>query len=199
LAQQRHINVEDSALVERWRTGDLGAIERLVGKYQGRIYNLILRICSNQDDAAELTQETFVKIIENIEDFKGRSAIYTWVFRIAVNLTLNYRKRRATVGFTSLDAEVAVDDEQAKQCLATVLKDERSPDPAEVAENRELCRLVQKALGKLNEEHRTIIVLRDIEGMDYEQIAEVLAVELGTVKSRLSRARATLRQILEAL
>jgi RNA polymerase sigma-70 factor, ECF subfamily len=199
LAQQRNIRVEDAALVERWRQGDISAIERLAGKYQGRIYNLILKICSNPDTAAELTQDTFVKIIENIDRFEGRSSFYTWAFRIAVNLTLNFCKRKSTVRWTSLDAETAVDDEQPGQTLAMVLKDQKTPDPAQVAENRELCRLVQVALGKLDEEQRTIVVLRDIEGMDYAQIAEVLALELGTVKSRLSRARAALRQILEAL
>lgn len=185
-------------MVQRWRLGDAGAFDRLVGKYQGRIYNLILKICANPDDAAELTQDTFVKIIENIEGFESRSSFYTWAFRIAVNLTLNYRKRRAAIGFSSLDAPVAGADEQARSALATVLLDDKTPAPSDVAENRELCELVQNALGKLDDEHRTIIVLRDIEGMDYAQIADVLAMELGTVKSRLSRARAALRQILEA-
>ena len=199
MEQQRHIRVEDAALVERWRQGDISAIERLAGKYQGRIYNLILKMCANPDTAAELTQDTFVKVIENIDRFESRSSFYTWAFRIAVNLTLNYCKRKATVGWTSLDAETAVDEEQGRQALGAVLRDEKSPDPAQVAENRELCRLVQVALDKLDDEQKTIIVLRDIEGMDYAQIAEVLAVELGTVKSRLSRARAALRRILEAL
>jgi len=199
LEQQKHIKAEDAALVERWRRGDISAIERLVGKYQGRIYNLILKICANPDTAAELTQDTFVKTIENIDRFESRSSFYTWAFRIAVNLTLNYCKRKTTVKWTSLDVEAAGDGEQAHQALAAILRDEKSPDPSQIAENRELCRLVQIALGKLDEEQRTIIVLRDIEGMDYAQIAEVLAVELGTVKSRLSRARAALRQLLEAL
>jgi RNA polymerase sigma-70 factor (ECF subfamily) len=83
--------------------------------------------------------------------------------------------------------------------LAAILSDDKSPDPAQVAENKELCELLQKSIQKLDEDNRAIIVLRDIEGMAYEQIAEVLNVELGTVKSRLSRARAALRQILEAL
>jgi RNA polymerase sigma-70 factor (ECF subfamily) len=199
LEQQRHIKAEDAALVERWRRGDISAIERLAGKYQGRIYNLILKICANPDTAAELTQDTFVKIIENIDRFESRSSFYTWAFRIAVNLTLNYCKRKATVRWTSLDAETAADDEQAHQVLGAILQDQKTPDPAQIAENRELCRLVQAALDKLDNEQKTIIVLRDIEGMDYAQIAEVLAMELGTVKSRLSRARAALRQILEAL
>ncbi|MGD0077968.1 MAG: sigma-70 family RNA polymerase sigma factor [Sedimentisphaerales bacterium] len=199
MAQQRHIKFEDADLVERWRRGDISAIERLAGKYQGRIYNLILKMCANPDTAAELTQDTFVKVIENIDRFESRSSFYTWAFRIAVNLTLNYCKRKATVGWTSLDAETEANDEQGRQALGAVLQDEKSPDPAQIAENRELCRLVQVALDKLDDEQRTIVVLRDIEGMDYAQIAEVLAVELGTVKSRLSRARAALRQILEAL
>ena len=200
VAREQHINVEDAVLLEKWRRdGDAGAVERLIAKYQGRIYNLILKICANPDDAAELTQDTLVKVIENIDGFEGRSSFYTWAFRIAVNLTLNYRKRKATVGFASLDAESAGDDDQARQALAAVLRDDRTPDPADVAENRELCELIQRAIGKLEDEHRTVVVLRDIEGMDYAQIADVLGVELGTVKSRLSRARAALRQILEAL
>ncbi|MBN2020950.1 MAG: sigma-70 family RNA polymerase sigma factor [Sedimentisphaerales bacterium] len=197
MANQRQINVEDEVLVQKWRQGDARAIERLVGKYQGRIYNVILKICSNPDDAAELTQDTFVKIIENISGFESRSSFYTWVFRIAVNLTLNYRKRKLLKGFTSLDASSGRDDD-LRGSLGAVLLDEKTPDPTEVAENRELCELVQKAIDKLDEEHRTMIVLRDIEGMDYAQIADVLGVELGTVKSRLSRARTALRQILEA-
>lgn len=199
MAHSQQKNIEDAVLVQKWQKGDTAAIEKLVCKYQGRIYNLILKICSNPDDAAELTQDTFVKLIENIDKFESRSSFYTWAFRIAVNLTLNYRKRKATVGFTSIDAETAAVDEQTRQGLAAILSDDKTPDPSQVAENKELCDLVQKGLGKLDEEQRTIIVLRDIEGMDYEQIAEVLNTELGTVKSRLSRARAALRQILEAL
>jgi RNA polymerase sigma-70 factor (ECF subfamily) len=199
VAHSQQLNIEDAVLVQKWQKGDTGAIEKLVCKYQGRIYNTILKICSNPDDAAELTQDTFVKVLENIDKFESRSGFYTWAFRIAVNLTLNYRKRKATVGFTSLDAEMASDDEQTKQGLAAILSDDKTPDPAQVAENKELCDLIQKGISKLDEEHRAVIVLRDIEGMDYEQIAEVLDTELGTVKSRLSRARAALRQILEAL
>jgi len=198
VVQGRHINVEDTVLVEKWQLGDARAAEQLIGKYQGRIYNLILKICANPDDAAELMQDTFVKILESINGFERRSAFYTWAFRIAVNLTLNHRKRKATVGFLSLDAPVAADDEESKRTLAAVLLDDKTPRPTQLAENRELCELAQKALGMLDDEHRTVIVLRDIEDMSYTQIADVLAVELGTVKSRLSRARAALRQILEA-
>ena len=194
--QSENINIDDAVLVEQWRQGDSEAAERLILKYQNRIYNVILKICANADDAAELTQETFVKVIENIDKFEGRSGFYTWAFRIAVNLTLNYCQRSGRLGLKSLDAE---DDGQARQQLKEFLNDDSSPDPAAVAANKELCEIVRASLMKLNDAQRTVVVLRDIEGMNYAQIAEVLDIELGTVRSRLSRARSNLREIMEAI
>ena len=193
------INIDDTALVGQCQRGQSSAMERLVVKYQDRIYNVILKICSNADDAAELTQETFVKVIENIDKFEGRSSFYTWAFRIAVNLTLNYCKRSAKLAPRSLDAEEDEGGGQAKRVLKEFLNDDSSPDPAVVAQNRELYKLTVKALMKLDDGHRAVVILRDIEGMNYAQIAEVLGVELGTVKSRLSRARSKLREILETV
>ncbi len=190
---------EDSFLVRQCRGGESAAMERLITKYHSRIYNTILRICTNADDAAELTQETFVKVIENISEFEGRSSFYTWAFRIAVNLTLNYCQRGSRLAFRSLDAENDEEDEQAKGALKAILDNDDSPDPATVAADKELCAIVLKALDKLDDAQRAVIVLRDIEGMNYEQIGEVLKVELGTVKSRLSRARANLKEILGEL
>ena len=196
-AAAANINIDDAVLVKQCRQGDSAATERLILKYQDRIYNVILKMCANTDDAAELTQETFVKIIENIDKFEGRSGFYTWAFRIAVNLTLNYCKRSVKLGIRSLDAE---DDEgsiRAGQALKQFLSDDSSPDPAVVAANKELCELVVKAMMNLDDAQRAVVVLRDIECMNYAQIAEVLGIELGTVKSRLSRARSNLREILE--
>ncbi len=193
------INIDDAVLVEQCRQGDSEATERLILKYQNRIYNAILRICANPDDAAELTQDTFVKVIENIDKFRGRSSFYTWAFRIGVNLTLNYCQRKVRIGFRSLDAEDNEDNGQAKQVLKEFLADDSSPNPAVVAANKELSEIVVDALMKLREEQRVVVVLRDIEGMNYAQIAEVLDIELGTVRSRLSRARSNLREIIEAV
>jgi RNA polymerase sigma-70 factor, ECF subfamily len=187
---------EDSFLVEQCRRGESVAMERLIVRYHSRIYNTILRICTNTDDAAELTQETFVKVIENISDFEGRSGFYTWVFRIAVNLTLNYRQRGSRLALVSLDAENDEESEQAKEALKTILESDDSPDPAAVTANKELCQIVLKALDKLDDAQRAVIILRDIEDMNYEQISQVLEIEMGTVKSRLSRARGALREIL---
>ena len=191
--------IDDAVLVERCRQGDSEAMEQLIVKYQNRIYNVILRMCRNTDDAAELTQETFVKIIKKINVFEGRSSFYTWAFRIAVNLTLNYCQRSVRLGFKSLDIEDKEHNRQTRRQLKEFLTDESCPDPALVAQNKELCEIVIQSLMKLDDAHRAVVVLRDIEGMNYARIAEVLDIELGTVKSRLSRARSNLRKIMEAI
>ncbi len=194
-----NISIDDAILVQQCRQGDSEAMERLIRKYQNRIYNIILKMCVNPDDAAELTQETFVKIIENINGFQGRSSFYTWAFRIAVNLTLNFCKKNVKVRLSSLDAQQDEHNEQARQQLKDFLSDDSSPEPAAIAQNKELCELAIKALMKLDENQKAVVVLRDIEGMSYAQISEVLDIELGTVRSRLSRARNNLREILESL
>lgn len=190
------ISIDDAVLVKKAGRGDPEAAERLILKYQNRIYNAILKICANTDDAAELTQETFVKIIENLDKFEGRSSFYTWAFRIAVNLTLNHCRRDGKLAIRSLDDDAEY-NEQTKQVLKDLLADDKSPDPAAVVQNKELCAIVIGAMMKLDEAHRAVIVLRDIEGMNYAQIAEVLDIKLGTVRSRLSRARSNLREIME--
>jgi RNA polymerase sigma-70 factor (ECF subfamily) len=197
--QPETASIDDAVLVERCRRGDSAAAERLILRYQNRIYNAILKMCANADDAEELTQDTFVKVIENIDKFEGKSSFYTWLFRIAVNLTLNYCQRKVRVGFRSLDAEDNERSDRAKGVLKEYLSDDSSPDPAVVAANKELCKIVLRALMKLGDEQRAVVVLRDIEGMNYAQIAEVLDIELGTVRSRLSRARSNLREIMEAI
>ena len=199
MAEAADISIDDGVLVEQFRRGDSAALEQLILRYQNRIYNVILKICANADDAAELTQETFVKVIENIDEFEGRSGFYTWAFRIAVNLTLNYCKRSVKLGIRSLDAGNDEHNRQARGALKEFLSDDSSPDPAVVAQNEELCEIAIKSLMGLEDPQRAVVVLRDIEGMNYAQIAKVLDVELGTVKSRLSRARSNLREILERM
>lgn len=198
-AAGKPMSIDDRLLIEQCQQGDSAAIERLVLKYQNRIYNVILKICADPDDAAELTQETFVKVIENLGKFEGRSSFYTWAFRIAVNLTLNYCQRNAKLAVRSLDSDEVPYDHQATQALKDLLSDDRSPDPAAMAQNKEVYEIAIKALRELDEPQRAVLVLRDIEGMSYARIAEVLGIELGTVRSRLSRARTRLREILEAI
>jgi RNA polymerase sigma-70 factor (ECF subfamily) len=198
-ADPEDISRGDALLIEQFRRGDPAATERLIVKYQNRIYNVVLRICADPDDAAELTQETFVKILENLGKFEGRSSFYTWAFRIAVNLTLNYCQRNAKLAVQSLDSEEEPYSSPARQSLKELLSDDSSPDPEAVAQNRELHEIAIAALNKLDETHKAVLVLRDIEGMSYARIAEVLGIEIGTVRSRLNRARTKLKDILEAI
>jgi RNA polymerase sigma-70 factor (ECF subfamily) len=197
--QVQNITLDDHMLVRQCKQGDSDAMGRLILKYQDRIYNTILKICANKDDAAELTQETFVKVIERINSFKGQSAFYTWLFRVAVNLTYNYCKRRVKLPTYSLEHLTGQQFGDSRAELKTILTDESTIDPAQIAQNREIGQIALAALSKLDEDHRIVIVLRDIEGMAYNEIAETLQVELGTVKSRLSRARANLKSILETV
>ncbi len=189
----------DAGLIRRSLQGDSAATEQLILKYQNRIYNVVLKICSDADDAAELTQETFVKILENLDRFESRSSFYTWAFRIAVNLTLNHCQRNSRLAVRSLDSECEQCDSQTKLALKEFLSDDSSPDPAVVVQNKELHQVAIEALNKLDEAQRAVLVLRDIEGMSYARIAETLGIEIGTVRSRLSRARTKLKDILEAI
>ena len=198
-AADAHTDKDDGPLIRRSLQGDSAATEQLIRRYQNRIYNVVLKICSDVDDAAELTQETFVKILENLDRFESRSSFYTWAFRIAVNLTLNHCQRNARLAVRSLDSECEQCDSRAKLALKEFLSDDSSPDPAVVAQNKELHEVAIEALNNLDEAQKAVVVLRDIEGMSYARIAETLGIEIGTVRSRLSRARTKLRDILEAI
>ena len=199
MTEVANVNIDNAVLVKQCWQGDSAAMERLVLKYQNRIYNVILKMCGNPDDAAELTQDTFVKVIEKIDSFLGRSGFYTWLFRIAVNVTLNFCRRKSKFEFSSLDAGREKCDSRTTMMLKEFLGDNSSPDPAALAQNKELCDIVVESLNKLEDAQKIVVLLRDIEGMSYARIAEVLDIELGTVRSRLSRARNKLREILEAI
>lgn len=193
-----NISLDDMTLVRYCQNGDSEAMSCLIVKYQDRVYNTIYKICQNRDDAAELTQDTFVKVLENINTFRRESSFYTWLFRVAVNLTLNYCKRRLKLSPVSLDAEnERLENDKGK--LAAMLADPSGQDPARIAQQREVVQIIVNTIGQLARDYRVVLVLRDIEQMSYAQIAEVLCIEVGTVKSRLSRARTMLRKLLETV
>lgn len=194
--QKDNIVLDDEHLVRRSQQGDPEAMTCLIVKYQDRVYNAILKICSNPDDAAELAQDTFVKVLESIGTFRGQSAFYTWLFRVAVNLTLNHCRKKFKLSPVSLDA--SSDAGREKEQLVTLLSD-HADDPAQIVQQKELVQVVVDSIARLNEEHRVVLILRDIEQMSYTQIADVLELEPGTVKSRISRARAALRELLETV
>ena len=190
-----NITIDEASLVSQARAGNMAAVNKLILKYQDKVYNLIFRLCGNEADAAELAQDSFVRAIQGLKDFRGQSSFYTWLFRIAVNLTLNFCKKNARLNFQSLDNGPG--DETGRE-LKDYLMDGKTADPAELASRKEVNGLLLKALEKLEPQQRTVIVLRDIEQMSYSEIAETLEIEIGTVKSRIARGRKNLREILEA-
>lgn len=203
--EDRSPEEEAEALAERERgwvasaqAGDREAFDRLVIAYQDRIFNLVYRMVSDSEEAADLTQEAFVKAYRALDKFRLDARFSTWLYRIAVNTCLSrhrktaVRKKHAPV---SLDAPLRGED------LAPDPPDTRS-EPARVTARHETTRLVQDAIGALEDEFRTVVLLRDIEGYSYEQIADIVGCPVGTVRSRLHRARAELgrrlRRVLPA-
>ncbi len=184
--------MDDLRLAQLSREGRREAFGELVSRYQDRVYALALRLTGNADDAAEIAQEAFLKAWRALGAFRGESAFYTWLFRITVNeARTRQRARAARPAPLSLDAARREDGPTPVEAAAA-----RTPDPSDEAARAESRRLVEEGLGRLELEHREIIVLRDIEGRDYEEIADVLGCPRGTVKSRLHRARAALRGLL---
>jgi RNA polymerase sigma-70 factor (ECF subfamily) len=192
------ISFEDAALVERARKGDMQAFGALVAKYQERVLNVVHRMCGRWADAEELAQETFLKAVERIGQFRGNSGFYTWLFRIAVTLTVSHRRRAGRLAWRSL-AGGEESDSSLADSLTSNLAERREAGPAAAAASSELKERVCRALDELDDEFRMVVVLRDIEEMDYDQIARVLELPPGTVKSRLHRARTLLKEKLSDL
>ena len=183
----------DDTLIVGLREGSEEAYETLIERYQHPVYNLVSRLMSDPRDAGDVVQEVFLKIFRNIGHFRGGSTLKTWIFRIAVNEAHNYRRwftrhQRPEVGF-------APNEETAGFHEKNFADPGRSP--FDLALNEETRALVEDALAKLNPKFRAAVVLRDIEDLSYEEIAAVLEVSLGTVKSRILRGRESLRSILE--
>src|SRR5436189_53008 len=190
------VTAEDQFL-EKLRRGDAMAYERLVAEHSGDVYALLVRLTSDAEEARDLTQETFLRVFQSLDRFRGDASLKTWIYRIAINQARNrwrwWRRRRRNVT-VSLDAT----DEEHERPLAAQLRDERSVDPEQATLARERERLLTQALRSLARVYREVVVLRDIEGLSYEEVAATLEISIGTVKSRLSRGRNELRRRLEA-
>ena len=189
-------SLDEAQQVEQARAGDMGAFSRLVIRYQDRILNTCWRLCGNLEDAQDLTQEAFLKALESIGSFRGRSGFYTWLYRIAVNLALSHRRKtRRAVKLSLHGGEGGLPDDPPADEVAGHGSSDRE-DPQVKLSAREIEQLVVAGLERLDDDHRAVIVLRDIESLDYQQIAEILEVPAGTVKSRLHRGRMELRRRL---
>jgi len=189
--------IDDERTLAELRRGHWAAMEELVHRYQDRLFATVLRLVGHPEDA-DLVQETFVRAMQNVARFEGKSSLYTWLFRIAVNLSLSHRRSRSYRDAVSLDASAEAGEAVNLQAasLKQQLPQETEDDPAALAQVRQEHERIIGAMAELEPDFRAIIVLRDIEDCDYEQIAAILEVPVGTVKSRLFRARLALRELV---
>ncbi len=191
----------DEDLVEKVLAGNSDAFDELVVRYQDRVFNTLARMCGSTQEAEDLSQETFLKAFRALGSFRQGSKFYTWLFRIAVNTGFSRRRqevRRKAHEGARLDAGSGKsgDDDLS---LDAVIPDRKDTDPAKILEQEQLKARVRAGLQEIDEDYRSILVLRDIEGMDYETIAETLDITTAAVKSRLHRARLELARILKDL
>lgn len=191
----------DADLLRKARAGDRFAFGQIVRLYQDRLFNAVLRIVGDREEAQELTQETFTRALEKLDTFRGESSAYTWLFRIGMNLAISQLrrvKRRRTFSLDSTGGSSPAGRGNADQASALVdrMEQQRVESPEAAAETRERAEQVLAALGRLDAEYRAVLVMRDIEGFDYQQMADLLSLPLGTLKSRLFRARVALRDEL---
>lgn len=174
----------EKVLLQRAKKGEMAAFESLVTAYERRVYSLALRSTGSEADAADITQEVFLRAYRSLDTFRGESGFSTWLYRITVNLCVDLARKN--------NPAESLDDEQALEAPET----RGAYQPETALANSELRRELDAALSLVSEEHRKIVILRDVAGMSYADIAAALELEEGTVKSRLARARAALRKIL---
>jgi len=195
---------DDNDLVHLTLKGDKEAYRVLVERYQGRLFSTALDIVKTREDAEDVVQETFVKAFLSLGQFKGQSSFYTWLYRICFNMAIDIRRKAGRRGGTHLEFKehlgvnrAAVEDGARESGGGgTGHHPQRVEGPHDALARKELGRKIQEVLGELSEEHRAVIVLREIDGLDYEDIAKAIGVPKGTVMSRLFYARKALQKAL---
>ena len=188
----------DTTLVERCRANDGTAFNEVVSRYKDKVYNYLYRMMGDAADAEDLTQEVFVRLYTSLGSFRSQSSLNTWLFRIAGNLCIDYfrRSKKHRVIAYSLDEPVGETSDVADSGVSGREVADLTYEPHRLMERHELSQQIQTALSVLPEKLRAVLILHDIEGMPYEEIAQVVGCPLGTVKSRLFNARLQLRQRL---
>lgn len=179
---------DDRQLIAECLGGRRDAFGVLVSRYQARLYNAAIRLVDNAEDAADVVQDAFLNAYQALHSFKGDAEFFTWLYRIAFNTAISLkRKKRASLSLDSVGAEGGIDPDDPSEYIKPGAALERSEDEMQL----------QEAMIRLSQEHREVLVLKEIEGMKYEDIAEILGVPIGTIRSRLHRARLELRELLE--
>lgn len=185
---------KDALLVERLRQGEADAFEELLRSYEDSVYSLVYRLLNQHADAPDVVQEVFLKVYRNLNHFQGKSTLKTWIYRIAVNEAYNHRRWFSR--HKKNDVSLAAEDDDCRG-LIDILPD-RCRSPFDMTADHETRALVEDALTRINPVFRSAVVLRDIEDLNYDEIAEVLQISMGTVKSRILRGREALRVQLAA-
>lgn len=176
---------DDASLINRSVAGDTGAFGELVVRYQNRLYNSLVHYLRNESEAEEVLQESFILSFTRLSSFQGKSSFYTWLYRIAFNTAISRRRRKRTQ--VSLERDMAGAGKEL---------DGGAPSPESQLDQQERSDELMAALGRLHEDHRSILVLREMDDLSYEEISEILDLPVGTVRSRLHRARAQLKDEL---
>ncbi|MBC8141344.1 MAG: sigma-70 family RNA polymerase sigma factor [Armatimonadetes bacterium] len=182
---------EERHLIERSRKGDLDAFDKLVKQYEKSVFNTAYRLSGSYDDASDIAQEAFVRAWNNLKSFRGDAQFSTWIYRIVTNVFLDDRKKKRARPHRSLEDEIALDESSVERQYA-----DPAPGPADLAEGDERRHLLNRAIYSLPEAQRAIVVLYHAQGLSYEEIGEITGQPMGTVKSRLNRARLALRDRL---
>jgi RNA polymerase sigma-70 factor (ECF subfamily) len=199
MQQEPHEDMDrDRDLVARAQAGELAAFDELIGRHSGRMFQLAFGLLGNRQDAEEVVQDTFVRAYRNLAGFRGEASFSTWLYRIATNLARNKyqwnRRRGAEVNFSLSAMSPNMEDQGHQEDMAPP---DESMGPDRIIEQGELAGSIAAAVNRLPEALREVMVLRHVEDLPYERIAEICGVRLGTVKSRLSRAREMVKQWLE--
>ena len=192
-AGRQERTAHENALIARCKKGDREAFNELIKLYESRVYNFAFRLCGKYDEANDVASETFIRLYNSLGNFRGDSSFITWLFRIATNVYLDERKRQRARPSQSLDEVMELEENSITKQL-----EDRGPQPHELAELSERSRILQQAISSLPDYQRMMIVMYHTEGQSYEQIAEALDMPIGTVKSRLNRARISLRDLLKS-
>jgi RNA polymerase sigma-70 factor (ECF subfamily) len=179
---------DDAQLILATRRGDQAAYGSLVRKYQDRLFTALVQVCGGREEAEDAAQDAFVQAYLKLTSFEGQSSFYTWLYRIAFNTAISRRRRKRP--------DLSIDRSREQTGNEPI---DGSEGAEELLLRRERAGMVQRALGQLNTEHRAILVLREMEGCDYDEIAEILDLPVGTVRSRLHRARLQLKEHLSTL
>jgi RNA polymerase sigma factor (sigma-70 family) len=182
---------DENKLVQLAAKGDDRAFEELVALYEKRVYTMALRMTGNQDDAYDISQEAFIRMYRSLKGFKGDAKFSTWVYRIVSNLCIDFNRKAKRI------KQVPLESTDEDEPFTITISDDRF-DPERNLERSEIVRAINRALDTLSEEHKEIFILRELNGLSYAEIAEVMMIEEGTVKSRLFRAREKMRTALLA-